>query len=422
MKTTALLALSASLAQASELNFDFPYNTTAPVPYEISVNPGIIEEARLKASLYRPSIDLRDGNVANAGWVEGPPRENMTALAKYWAEEYDWNKAQKEINGNFSHFAITLASGSAGDYKHPVPLHFIHERSDSPDALPIILLHGWPSTSREWFEVIEPLRDSSTQPFHVVAPDLPGFGFSPAATYSGMNAPQIADAMNSLMISLGYDKYGIACTDVGWFVGLFMGSRSSDNVIGLFSDFWLISPNATDLERRANNQTTEEETLYLDAIEDFENNHFSYATAHEQTPLAIAQAMTDTPVGFAGWVWHLVIWANDGYQYTFDELITNTLALWIQGTYGNVYSYKEALPYASDFTYVTVPTGASVWGNTNSPLTSIGYAQLTPRSWIERMGNLTFYSKHEHGGHFPAMYEPELWTADVVEFFKSLVN
>ncbi|KAI0156571.1 alpha/beta-hydrolase [Xylariaceae sp. FL1272] len=414
MKTIALLALPALLAGANELNFDFPYNSTVPVPYEVSVRPSIIEEARLKASLYRPSIDLRDGNVANAGWLEGPPRENMTALAKYWTAEYDWNKAQEEINGNFSHFAITLPSGNQ--------LHFIHERSDSPDAIPLILLHGWPSTSREWYKVIEPLRDSSTQPFHVVVPDIPGFGFSPASSYSGIQAPEMADAMNSLMVSLGYDKYGVIGTDLGWDIGLFMSDRSPHNVIGLFSDFWLITPNATDLERRANNQTTEEETLYLDADVEFQSHHFGYAAVHQQIPLAIGQAMTDTPVGFAGWVWHLTNLINDGYRLAFDELITNVLTLWIQGTYGNIRLYKDTIPLASELTYVNVPTGASVWGLNNGPLKSVGYAQLTPRSWIERMVNLTFYSKHEHGGHFPALTEPELWSADVVEFFKSLGN
>ncbi|KAI1424135.1 alpha/beta-hydrolase [Xylaria sp. FL1777] len=422
MRRGALLTLLASLADANNLNFAFPYNSATPVPFQASVDPVFIEETRLKASLYRPSVDLLDGAISNAGWLEGPPRANMTAVAKYWSKEYNWNKTQDEINGNFSHFAITIPS--AGDYEHAVPLHFVHERSDAQDAIPLLLLHGWPSTHLEWSKVIGPLRspiNSSTQAFHIVAPDLPGFGFSPAPTYSGLDAPEMGAALDELMHRLGYDEYGVACNDLGWFIGIAMAQQTPDNVIGLFSDFWFIVPNSTDLERRAQNQTTEEETLYIDSIEDILNNHFSYSQAHIQTPLAIGQAMSDTPVGFAGWIWHLVYWINDGYEYSFDDLITNTLLLSIQGATGNVRGYKEWLDYTK-ITYVNVPTGASTWGFSNGPLKTLANAELTPRTWIERIVNLTFLSTHEHGGHFPAVTEPELWSEDIQNFFGGLVN
>ncbi|KAI0803677.1 alpha/beta-hydrolase [Xylaria sp. FL0064] len=423
MKSAAISTLLVPLAGASNLNFPFPYDAATPVPFQASVDPKFIEETRLKASLYRPSVDLLDGAISNAGWLEGPPRANMTAVAKYWSSDYDWAKTQDEINGNFSHFAVNIPS--AGNYSHPVPLHFIHERSEADDAIPLLLLHGWPSTHQEWSKVITPLQspaNSSTQVFHVVAPDLPGFGFSPAPTYSGLNAPQMGDAFNQLMKGLGYEKYGVICTDLGWWVGISMADQLPDNVIGLFSDFWLLQPNATDLERRAQNQTTEEETLYIDSIVDWTNNHFAYSDTHIQTPLALGQAMADTPVGYAGWIWNLHRLVNDGYEYGLDDLITNTLLLWIQGAWGNIRAYKETIPLSSDLTYVKVPTGASTWGLYNGPIKSIGYAQLTPRSFIERMVNLTFYSRHEHGGHFPAQTEPELWTADVQNFFGSLAK
>ncbi|KAI0490400.1 Alpha/Beta hydrolase protein [Xylaria cf. heliscus] len=423
MKRAAVSTLLASLAGASHLHARFPSNSITPVPFQASVDPTLIEEARLKANLYRPSIDLLDADISNAGWAEGPPRANLTALAKYWSKSYNWTRAQDEINSNFSHFAITIPG--TGNYKHSVPLHFVHERSDADNAVPLLLLHGWPSTHREWFQVIDQLRlptESSTQAFHVVVPDLPGFGFSPAPEYSGMDAREMADALHQLMIELGYDKYGVVGTDLGWVVGLFIANQKPDNVIAFFSDFWLIQPNATDLERRAQNQTAEDETLYIDAIQDFITNRFSYSQAHEQTPLAIGQAMSDTPVGFAGWIWHLVYWINDGYEYTFDELITNTLLLSIQGAYANIRSYKETLPLLADLTYLNTPTGASVWGSSNGPLVTLSNAQLTPRSWIERIVNLTFYSRHEHGGHFPAQTEPQLWSEDVRNFFERLIN
>lgn len=344
-RTAALSLILASVAGASELNFNFPSNSDTPVPFQPSVDPSFIEETRLKASTYRPSIELLDEDIVNGGWTEGPPRANMTAIAQYWSKEYNWTEAQNEITSNFSHFAVTLPS--AGDYKHPIPLHFVHERADSDDAIPLLLLHGWPSSHREWSKVISPLvssTNSSAQTFHIVAPDLPGYGFSPASSYSGLDGPEIGVALDQLMVQLGYEKYGVVGTDLGWVIGLFMATQKPESVIGYFSDFWLISPNATDLERYAQNQTTEEETRYIEASMDWSNNHFSYSDAHIQTPLAIANVMSDSPVGFAGWVWHLVNWVNDGYEYTLNELITNTLMLFIQGTYGNIRLYKQTLP------------------------------------------------------------------------------
>ncbi|KAI0515080.1 alpha/beta-hydrolase [Xylaria bambusicola] len=423
MKGATFPTLLASIAGASNINFPFPYNSTTPVPFQASVETSIIEEARFKASLFRPSIDLLDGDISDAGWGEGPPRANMTAVAKHWSKNYDWNKAQDEINGEFSHFAVTIP-GTSG-YKHPVSLHFVHERSDADEAIPLLLLHGWPSTHREWSKVIDPLRsptNSSTQAFHIVAPDLPGFGFSPSPTYSGLNAREMGAAMHQLMILLGYDKYGIVGTDLGWTVGHTLAHQVPDSVIGFFSDFWLILPNATDLERRAQNQTTEEETLYIDSAQDFITNHANHLALHSQSPLAIGQAVADTPVGFAGWVWHIVHWFNDGYEYALDELITNTLLLWIPGPFGNIRAYRELIPSLSNLPYVNVPTAGSVWGLSNSPLATFAYLQLTPRSFIERVANVTFYNRHEHGGHFPAQTEPEIWIKDVQDFFGGLVH
>ncbi|KAI0405455.1 alpha/beta-hydrolase [Xylaria palmicola] len=424
MRRTAAITLLASLAGANNLNFPFPYGSTKPVPFQASVDPEFIKETQLKVSQYRPSVDFLDGDTSNAGWLEGPPRANMTALARYWSKEYDWAKAQDEINSDFAHFAITIPS--AGAYKHAVPLHFVHERSAAPDAIPLLFLHGWPTTHREWSKVINPLRapaDPRTQAFHIVAPDLPGFGFSPAPTHSGLNSAEMGAAFDQLMSRLGYERYGIVCTDLGWTVCLTMADLlPAGRLVGVFSDFWLVQPNATDLARRAENKTSDEETKYIDSIQDLNDNHFSYADAHAQTPLALGQALSDTPVGFAGWVWHIVYWASDGYEYGFDELVTTTLLVWIQGTWGNLRAYKTTFALSGEVTYVNVPTGASVWGWSNGPLASLGNVQLTPRSWIERMVNLTFYTRHEHGGHFPAQTEPELWSKDVQEFFGGLVK
>ncbi|KAJ4247455.1 hypothetical protein NW762_013130 [Fusarium torreyae] len=407
------------------LNFHFPANTTAPVPFTISVNETFIDQTLKKAGLYRPSIDLLDGS--NANWIEGPPRANMTALADYWANKYDWYTEQDYINGNFSHFAITVPE--TPQWQHPTPLHFIHERADDNDALPLLLLHGWPSTSQEWRKVIDPLvspRDPALSGHHVVAPDLPGFGFSPAPKYSGLDPIALAGVLDAFMAQLGYDKYGVVSTDLGWWVGMWMVDVvPKGRIAGHFSDFFLVPPNSTDLERYQKNETTEAETKYIASNQAWYNEHTGYQHVQTQQPLSIGQAMADSPVGFAGWIWQLMFSVSDGYHYTFDEIITTALTLFIQGPWGNMRYYKEFFTTeAMNFPRTEIPTGVSQWavGDANAPFPEIANFNFVPQDWIERLANVRKIYRHDNGGHFPAVNLPQDWTADVLDFFTQYVQ
>lgn len=345
MKSHGLLryGLAIPVASAGFLNFEFPSDSSEPVAFDVHVNETFIEETLTKVRLYRPSVDLLDSDVSNRGWIEGPPQEAMTALAKDWAEDYDWYEVEDEINANFSHYGITI--NGPDTYNHPVPVHFVHERSENPDAIPLLMLHGWPSSHIEWSKVIKPLvtpEEPSDTAFHVVVPDIPGAGFSPSPEYSGMGPSEIGLIFDSLMKQLGYETYGVASTDFGWMIGMWMAHNASDSIIGHFSDFFLMQPNATDLERLENNQTTPEETNFIHSVQSWFAEHSSYSTVHSQAPLAIGQAVADSPVGFAGWMWHLVHAVSDGYAYTSKEIITNALMLWIPGPWGNMRWYREA--------------------------------------------------------------------------------
>jgi hypothetical protein len=344
--TLAGLILSSGIAASSTpkstLNFAFPENITNPTPYQVSVDPDFIQRTIQKASLYRPTIALQD----LPDWEEGAPVQDVNKLANYWANDYDWYHVQEEINANFSHFVTTIPGND--NYSYPVPLHFIHERAsesnNNDDAIPLLMLHGWPSTHLEWAKVVHPLAhptNTSAPRFHVVAPDIPGFGFSPAATHPGLGIRELGKVFDALMHQLGYDKYAIFSTDLGWYVGSWM-TADSTSVMAHVTDFFSVMPNSTDLERFAKNETTEEETAYILSAQEYQATHFAYALLHATKPLSVALAMTDSPVGFLGWVWSLVEGVSDGYTYTEAELITTTMALYIQGTYGGMRLYKDA--------------------------------------------------------------------------------
>lgn len=339
LKFDLLLALSFPYSQAfSSKDLNFPFTSSSdPKPFHISVNRQFIEETTLKVKLYRPSRDIQV-----ADWSDGVPGDKLSAVADYWANEYRWSAIQGEINANFSHYTITVPGN--GNYLHPIPLHFIHHRSPRSDATPLLLLHGWPSSFLEWSKIISGLispPNSSLPAFHIIAPTLPGFGFSPAPEFPGLGSSEMGHAFDALMKKLGYHRYALYSTDLGFAIAAQMISDVASSILAHMTDFYMIYPDTADQQRFALNQTTEEENAYIAASSAWAAMDSGYSVIQSTRPLSIAQAMTDSPVGFLGWIWQLMNTLGDGYVYTPEELITNAMMLFIQGTYGNFRMYKE---------------------------------------------------------------------------------
>lgn len=339
-------------------NFAFPFDASSPQKFDIQVNQDFLKETTQKVNLYRPERAFQDV----ADWEDGPPPQAVEDLAAYWSQKYDWSLVQGQINNNFSHYAVNVPG--TRNYTHPISVHFIHERSSVDDAIPLLLLHGWPSTSLGYSEVIKPLAHPSasaerTPSFHVVVPDLPGFGFSPAASYPGLGPREMGDSFNTLMHQLGYKRYMVQSTDLGWFVGSFMTEVARDSVVAHSTDFWFAPPDATDLERYANHTTSPEENISIEATQAFQAEDFGYANIHSTRPLQLAHGMTDSPVGWAAWIWQLIKALNDGYDYSYEYIISTAYTLWLQGAYANIRTYKEFLKvwYPLDLGYYIADFG-----------------------------------------------------------------
>ena len=334
--------------------------TAQPQPYTINVDPSFIEQTRAKAANYRPSVDIRV-----PAWSDGPPSANVTSLGKFWAEEYDWPAEQARINSNLSHYWTTLPP-PGGKYNESLDLHFVHHRSQREDAIPILMLHGWPSTLLEFEKVIPGLvdpEDDDKPAFHVVAPDFPGFGFSPAPITSGLGPWEMGSAVDSLMEQLGYDRYVLYSTDLGYLVALKMVVEYPSHIINHVTDFYIVFPTDEDIARFTANQTTPEESVYIASIVEWQTNHSGYSSIQSTLPLSIADAMNDSPVGFLAWVWQLVYSVGEK-QYTATELITRAFLLYLPGVYGNVRAYKEgfAPEYFVPSKRVAVPTSVLQFG------------------------------------------------------------
>lgn len=364
--TSLLKAALVTLCVTGALAANLPRDTAdtakyRPRPYKIDVSHEFIDEFRRKAARYRQVTD-----IAAPAWFDGPPSANISQISKFIAYEYDWYKYQETINSKFHHYITTVPAPNG--YPHDQAIHFIHHRSNRKDAIPILLLHGWPSTSLEWEKVVEKLvnpQDSSKPAFHVVAPDLPGFGFSPAPVAPGLGGSQHASIFASLMQQLGYCSYAIYSTDLGYVVGLKMVDEYKERILNHLTDFYIVLPSPADVQRFAQNATTAEEARYIAAFsEGLGGQHSAYSAVHSTYPLSIAYALNDSPMGFLAWMWQLDYTVRDlSVPYTPQELVSQALLLYLPGVYGNIRSYKELFPaLLQGIKPSTVPTSVLQWG------------------------------------------------------------
>ena len=317
------------------LNFNFTSSTT-PQPFTVNVDPAFIATTELKVNLYRPSRA-----IAVPDWTDGPPTYNLTNVQQYWLQNYSWFDVQADINAKYAQYTTSVSAGE--NFTEPVQLHFAHQVSNRSDSIPLLLLHGWPSSFLEWDSVIDALANppNATLPsFNAVAVDLPGFGFSPAPTTPGLGSREMGVALDNLMKQLGYNQYAIYTTDLGSFIGRWMTFDAPGSIISRLTDFYFVAPNATDLQRYAANETTPGENTFIEGYNLFNTIDFGYFAEQSTRPLALAESLSDSPLGFLAWMWQLRHVVSGSYIYTAQELITDALMLFIPGVYGNVRSYK----------------------------------------------------------------------------------
>ena len=246
----------------------------------------------------------------------------------------------------YRHFTTSVFTGPRSNFTNPVPLHFVHHRSNRTDAIPLLFIHGWPGSFLEVDNILDGLLNppnSSAPAFHVVAPSIPGFAFSPAPRKAGWGARETGYAFQALMSQLGYAHYVIQGGDFGGVILRYMAGDNPSSVLSVLDNMWLVPPNATDLQRYSQGLTTADENTTIETINAFDTELSGYRLIQETKPLQVAIGMTDSPVGFAMWIFNLMINAVDHYVWTPEEIITWSMMYYIQGPYGGMRFYKEVL-------------------------------------------------------------------------------
>ncbi|MFF4833792.1 epoxide hydrolase family protein [Streptomyces sp. NPDC001315] len=359
--------------------------------------------------------------LPGVGWSYGVPRDYLRELVRYWRHEYDWRAAEARLN-EWPQFTTTIDGAN---------VHFAHIRSPEPDAVPLIITHGWPGSIVEFLDVIGPLTDPAAHggdpadAFHVVVPGIPGFGLSGPTEETGWEARRVADAWVELMARLGYERFGAQGGDWGAAISRELGRAHPDRVIGVHLN---LLPGA-----QATREPTREE---LDVLSPGERERAltswrrwsawsregtGYAVLQSTRPQTLAYALTDSPVGQLAWIIEKFREWTDSEELPEeavdrDRLLTNVMLYWLTGTAGSsarIYyerthtTGRVAAPQEPS----TVPTALALFP---------AEPQVPLRHKAERSENIVRWTEFDRGGHFAAMEEPDLLVGDVRAFFREL--
>ena len=355
-----------------------------------------------------------------ADMSQGVPLATVEKLARYWANEYDWRKVEAKLNA-VPKF-ITEIDG--------LDIHFIHARSKHENALPIIVTHGWPGSIVEQLKIIEPLTNptahggTASDAFHVVIPDMPGYGYSGKPTSTGWGPDRIARAWAVLMSRLGYTRYVAQGGDWGAVVTDLMAVQAPPGLIGMHTNFAGTVPPEIDKAAQIGapapaGLSAEERIAYDGLVFTYKNVQYAfYMASRPQTLYAIA----DSPVGLAAWMLdhdprslEMIARSFDGVSegLTPDDVLDNCTYIWLTNTgVSGGRLYRE-----NTFNYfspkgVNIPVAVSVFPDE---------LYRAPRSWAEKAyPKLIHFNKVAKGGHFAAWEQPKLFTEELRAGFKSL--
>ena len=373
--------------------------------FEVRVDDAVLDD--LRARLARTRFP---DQIVGSSWEYGIPIDYLRELVEYWRDSYDWRGEEAKLN-DVEHFRTRIDGQS---------IHFVHARSERDDALPLLLTHGWPGSVVEFLEVIPALTapaghgGDAADGFHVIAPSLPGYGFSEPTRSPGWDPWRIAGAFVELMRRLGYERYGAQGGDWGAQVATRIGALDARHCAAIHLNMALA-------ERPSDPPPlTEQDQADLAAMQAFAREESGYALEQSTKPQTVGVALNDSPAGLLAWIVEKFrAWSDcDGHPenvFTRDQLLTNVMTYWVTATATSSARLYWELQHRGSGKgppeFVDVPTGIARY-----PKEVIRF----PRSWVERRYNVTYWADMPRGGHFAAMEQPELFVDDVRTFFRTV--
>lgn len=367
-------------------------------PFRIDVPQAQLDDLHRRLDANRwPDAD------PGVGWAQGIPLDYTRELVDYWRNTYDWRAQEARLNA-FPQFRTEIDGHD---------LHFIHVRSAEPDALPLVLTHGWPGSIVEFLEVIGPLTDpvahggNAEDAFHVVVPTIPGYGLSGPAV--GWSTARAARAWAELMRRLGYDRYAAHGEDTGAAISRELAVIDAEHVVAVH--LTMIASATVTAETANFDDPAEKRAVEIAARMQYELG--AYAMLQASRPQTLSYALADSPVGQLAWiVERFKDWTDSTNApedaVDRDTMLTNVMIYWLNGTAGSSarYYYEGAATWGSPEPDTTVPVAVAVLPH------DIG---VPIRRIAEQNHNIVRWTEFERGGHFAAMEEPDLIIEDLRE-------
>ncbi|KAJ5774829.1 Alpha/Beta hydrolase protein [Penicillium paradoxum] len=391
-------------------------------PYCISISPEKIDDLKLR---------LRNARLPDepdeAGWDLGAPVSEVSRFLAYWRDHFDWASAERKLN-HLPHFTTEIEVAGFD----PLNIHFLHQPSPVPNAIPLLYVHGWPGSFLEGSKIIQNLSgDGISDPaFHVVGISLPNFGFSEGPKKRGFALEQYAETCQNLMQKLGYSEYVTQGGDWGYYITRTMALLYPHSVKathinfdygGSAPTFWKYPLLAIE---HAVTPYTEREKKGLERRKWFAEESSGYRSLQATKPTTPAYALADSPVALLAWLYEKLHDWSDNYPWTEEEVCT-----WI-----SIYWFSTAGPGASLRIYYE---STHDWKNSGPNKVTrartsewigsvkLGYSHLpmelrnVPSTWTRKLGPTVFDRQNDRGGHFFAWEVPESLIKDVRDMFRT---
>ncbi|MET7329204.1 epoxide hydrolase family protein [Nonomuraea sp. NPDC005650] len=354
-------------------------------PFRVEIPQTDLDDLQARLALTRFTHEI-------PGADQGVGVERVKRLIGHWRAGFDWRAQEARLN---AHPQFTTEIDGQN-------IHFIHVRNDDPDALALILTHGWPGSIAEYLDAIEPL----SRRFHLVIPSIPGYGFSGPTNELGWNNQRIARAWAELMSRLGYTRYGAVGNDAGSMISPEVGRLDPDHVVGVHVTQLFAFPSGDPAEFAG---LSEEDQAGLAVLDWFWKEKGAFNVLHSQQPQTLAHALADSPAGLVGWLAQLFDEDLDD-----DFVLTNAAIYWFTGTAGSaIRLYRENAGMEQPKEPTTAPTALAM---AEGDFKSIRRFAERDHANIVSWKTLPAPAR----GHYTAHTATEALTSDVIAFFEGL--
>lgn len=378
-----------------------PHATDEVHAFEAHATDADLDDLRARLTAVRlPEAETVNRAAPGPGrWDQGVPLADLVDLVDYWRTGYKWRSFEARLNG-IGQFKTTIDD---------LGIHFLHRRSARAGAIPLIMTHGWPGSIAEFVDVVDELadpQDAGAPAFHVVAPSLPGFGYSDKPTTTGWGVEKIGATWVELMGRLGYSRFVAHGGDWGGNITTVLGGRFPEHVLGIHTTFALAPPGMT------TDALTAIERGWVGETNDFWTHHRAYAKQQATRPQTIGYSLVDSPVGLLAWLLDKFAEWSDTEDSPFetisrDRILDDVTLYWLTRTGASAARIYYESPHSLDPELrVDVPSAITMYpGDIES---------RTPRAWAqERYRRIVRWNEPEAGGHFPSLEVPEYFVKDL---------